>query len=157
MFNNKILLLLAMFLDKSYIWEKSCSWNIGQNTLSQSDCRIFKSSISSKQINEIVSFLACWYKFKKIKVDWKFFGCAWSKMVLTNLVSGLWNWLYLKNEQMDLTDFFACWYRFTKIKSWTKIYWVNMVKNVCGQSGHWTLFRVLWINKFSNWFYRKNE
>ena len=26
-------------------------------------------------------------------------------MVLSNLVSGLWNWLYLKNEQMDLTDF----------------------------------------------------
>ena len=40
---------------------KSCSWDIGQNPLSQSDCRISKWTISPEQIDETVSFLACWY------------------------------------------------------------------------------------------------
>ena len=26
-------------------------------------------------------------------------------MVVANLVSGLWNWLFLQNERMELTDF----------------------------------------------------
>ena len=38
--------------------------------------------------------------------------------------------LILSDEWKDLINwFFACWYRFTKIKSWSKIYWVGMVKN----------------------------
>ena len=53
---------------------KSCVRDIGQNTLSQSDCRISKSSISSEQFNETISFLTCWYKFKKIKCWLKVFG-----------------------------------------------------------------------------------
>ena len=32
---------------------------IGQNALSQSDCRIFRSSVSSEKFDETVSFLAC--------------------------------------------------------------------------------------------------
>ena len=39
---------------------------MGQNALTQSECRIFKSTISPEQINEPVYFLACWYKFTKI-------------------------------------------------------------------------------------------
>ena len=54
-------LLFAVFLHKSSIWEKSYSWDIGQNPLSQSDCRISKWTISPEQIDETVSFLACWY------------------------------------------------------------------------------------------------
>ena len=43
-----------MFLHKSHIWEKSYSWDImDQNVLSQSDCQIFKSALSPKQIDEI--------------------------------------------------------------------------------------------------------
>ena len=53
---------------------KSCVRDIGQNTLSQSDCRISKSSISSEQFDETISFLAWWYKFKKIKRSLKVFG-----------------------------------------------------------------------------------
>ena len=34
--------------------------------------------------------------------------------------------------------FFACWYRFSKIKSWSKLFWLGMVKNGCGQSDLWT-------------------
>ena len=40
-------------------WEKSCSGDVGQNALSQSDCSIFKSIISPEQIDEIVVFFAC--------------------------------------------------------------------------------------------------
>ena len=37
-------------------WEKFCSWDMGQNALSQSHCRIFKSIISPEQIDETASF-----------------------------------------------------------------------------------------------------
>ena len=39
-----------------------------------------------------------------IKVDQKGFGWTWSKMGVPSLVTGLWNWLYLKNELMEWTD-----------------------------------------------------
>ena len=42
---------------------------------------------------------------QKLKVDWKVFDGAWSKMSVANVVSGLQNWLYLKKEEMELTDF----------------------------------------------------
>ena len=59
-------------------WEKSCSWDIGQNHLSQSDCRIFESTISPEQIDETASFFACCYKFTKIESSLKIF---WLGMV----------------------------------------------------------------------------
>ena len=43
-------ILFAVFLHKSRIWENFCSWGMGQNVLSQSDCTIFKSTISPEQI-----------------------------------------------------------------------------------------------------------
>ena len=43
---------MAVFLYRSCTWEKSGSWDMGQNALSQSDCRIFKSTISLEQNNE---------------------------------------------------------------------------------------------------------
>ena len=67
-------MLFAAFLHKSHIWEKSF-WDVGQNPLSQSDCRIFKSNISSEQIDETTSFSACWYKFLKCT-----HFCTWPKM-----------------------------------------------------------------------------
>ena len=68
--------------------EKSCSWDIGQNIFSQSDCRIYKSTISPEQIGETASFFACRYKFTKLKVDQKIF---WLTMVKNGFgQSGLW-------------------------------------------------------------------
>ena len=61
-----------MFLNKSYIFEKSCILDIGENALSQSDCRIFKTIIFPEEINETAAFSACWYKFTKIKLIQKF-------------------------------------------------------------------------------------
>ena len=45
-------ILIIVFLHKSHTWEKSGSWDMSQNVLSQSDCRIFKSIISLKQNGE---------------------------------------------------------------------------------------------------------
>ena len=69
----------------------------------------------------------------KLKGDWKFQGLAWSKVGVASHVTHL-NWLYFKMNRWNKL-IFACWFRFTKIKSWSNIYWVGMVKNVCGQSG----------------------
>ena len=41
-----------ILMHKSHIWEKSDSWDIGQNALGQSDCRSFKSTISLEQNDE---------------------------------------------------------------------------------------------------------
>ena len=119
-------------------WEKSCSWEIDQNVLSQSDCRIFKSTISPKQIDEITLFFTCWYKFIKIKSWLKIFsmvknGCG---------QYGLWTLkLTVTQEWIDgINWFFACWYKLMKIKMWLKIFGVGLVKNGCDhQSGDWTL------------------
>ena len=73
LFHKFFFLLFDVFLHKSYIWEKYFSWDIGQNALSQSDCRIFKSSISPEQIDETASFLSRWCKFTTIKSWMKIF------------------------------------------------------------------------------------
>ena len=75
---------------------------------------------------------------QKLKVDWKCFVWAWSKMV--------WPICYLdfKIDYISRMNWwnkliFTCWYRFTKIKTWSKIYWVSIIKNGCDQFGQGTL------------------
>ena len=48
-----------------------------------------KTCISPEQIDETTSFLHVDTSSQKIKVDQKFCGLAWSKMVVANLLSGL--------------------------------------------------------------------
>ena len=51
-------ILFAVFLYKSHTWEKSGSWDMRQNVISQSDCRIFKSTIrvaSRRNLGTLVS------------------------------------------------------------------------------------------------------
>ena len=52
---------------------------MGQNSLSQSDCSIFKWTKSPEQINEIALFFACWYQFKKEKIWWINFPVGMTK------------------------------------------------------------------------------
>ena len=54
-------------MHKSHTWEKSGSWDIGENALGQSDYRIFKSTISLEQNDGKVRFFACWYRFMEIR------------------------------------------------------------------------------------------
>ena len=37
----------------------------------------------------------------KLKDIWKFWGWAWPKKGLASVVTGIWNWLYVKNELME--------------------------------------------------------
>ena len=53
---------------------KSGFWDMGQNYLGQSDCRIFKSIISLEKRDEKVWIFACWCKFIKIKSWLKYVG-----------------------------------------------------------------------------------
>ena len=54
-------------MHKSHIWEKSGSWDMGQNALGQSDYRVFKSTISLEQNDEKAWFFGCWYRFMEIR------------------------------------------------------------------------------------------
>ena len=73
-------------LGKPRVWEKSGSWDMGQNTLGQSDYRIFKSTISLEQNDEKVWFFHVGKDSWNIEVDWKLMGWAWSKMGLAIII-----------------------------------------------------------------------
>ena len=72
-------LFFVVSLHKSYIWKKSCSRDIGQHAPNQSDCMVFKGTISAEQIEQIWSpdskvsdFLHVGTNLCKLKGDWKF-------------------------------------------------------------------------------------
>ena len=57
-----------------------------------------------------------------IKVDQNIWGWAWSEMGVANLVTGLLNWLYLKNELMEWTNFLHTGANIGKLKVISMIY-----------------------------------
>ena len=76
----------------------------------------------------------------------------WAKMFSANQIAGFFNQPYLQNKSMK---YLACWYKFPWIKSWSKIVYMGMARNGCGQSGHWTLKLAVsqeWIDGM-NWFF----
>ena len=89
------------------ILENFGSWDMCQNVLGPSDCRIFKSTISLEQNDEKVWFFACWYNFVEIKSWLKNIGisvvinvCAHSgcrnlKLTVSQIVTNGINWLLL--------------------------------------------------------------
>ena len=50
---------------------------------------------------ELTDFLQFDTDLQKLKANPKFIGWACSKMGVASMVTRLWNWLYLKNEQME--------------------------------------------------------
>ena len=79
---------------------------MGQIVLTQLDCRIFQSTISPEQVNEIDWSFAC-----SVHTNLKLIKSLW-----VGLVVGLLNWLYLKNEPMELTNFFDAGANSRKLK-----------------------------------------
>ena len=71
--------IFPLFLHKSHTWEKSTSWDIGQNALNQSGCSIFKLTISLEQNDEKAWFFACWCRFIEIKSQLKNIGMGMVK------------------------------------------------------------------------------
>ena len=63
-----------MLLCKSHIWEKFGSRDMGWNTIGQSHCRIFKSTVSLKQNKKKLEFLHVDTHSWKFEVDVNFFG-----------------------------------------------------------------------------------
>ena len=102
---------------------KTCSWDIDQIYLSQSDCRIFKSTIShfsrTNWWNRLLHFDTT---LQKLKVDRKFFGWTYSKMGGANLVSGL-NLNVSQEWTGGINWLFACYYKFLQFKRRLKIFW----------------------------------
>ena len=92
-----------------------------------------------KNSMKTVSFLACWYKFTKIK--------GWLKTFCLDMVknwygqSGPWTLkLTVSQEWIDGMNWvFAWWCKFMKAKSYFTDYWVTMVKNGHGHLVHETL------------------
>ena len=82
-------MLIVEFLHKFHIREKSCLWDTGQNALSQSCCRILKSTISPEQMDKTAAFFACWCNFKYWKLFEKFLVGHGQNMGVANPVSGL--------------------------------------------------------------------
>ena len=110
------------------------------------DYRIFKSKKSMKQPH----FLYVNTNSQKLKVDPKFFDRALSKIGVANLVSRCSNWLYFKNEQMQLTEFLHAGPNIRKDKIWFNCFWLSVVKNCYGLLIHETLKSALLKNEFIN-------
>ena len=137
MFYNKKFLLFAVFLDKIYIWKKSCSQDIGQILTANQTAGFLNQVFFMKKINEISSFLACWCKFKKIKSWLKIVwlgiiifdqSCLWTlKLTLKLTVSQEWtngiNWfLHVDTDLQKLkaNQKFIVW-------AWSKIVAASLV------------------------------
>ena len=81
---------------------------MGQNALDQSDCSIFKLTISLEQNDEKAWFFACWYRFMEIK--------SWLKNIRVVMIKkwcghfGLWTKLAVSQEGVDRINWFlVCW------------------------------------------------
>ena len=98
------LCIIAIFLQKSYIWEKPGSLDIGQNALGQSDRRIFKSNKSLDQNYEMFFCMLIQIRvnselLKNIEVGFIKNGCGNSGH--RTLKSNFLKKLCLKNESME--------------------------------------------------------
>ena len=121
--------MFAVFLHKSHIWEKSGSWDMDQNALGQSDCRIFKSTISLEQIDKKTWFFACWYRFMEIK--------SWLKNIEVGVVKSMCGHLRVRTLKLALSQeamnginwFLVCWYKFKKDESSCSNFLVVVFKN----------------------------
>ena len=128
-----------------------------QNVFSQYGCRIFQSTISLGQVDEIAWFLTCWYKFTCIK--------SWPKNVWVGMVrngcgqSGHRTFKIGCISRMNWRNnwFSACWCKFRKAKSYFNGFWLGLVKKRCGHwmsewvSGHWMSQWICWMNFWIGW------
>ena len=71
----------------------------------QSGQETLKLTLSEEWTEGVNWFFYVYTNSQKVKVDREFFKWALSKMGVVSLVTVLENWLYRKNEQMELTDF----------------------------------------------------
>ena len=116
-----------------------------KNGCGQSGDGTLKLIVSDESIDWINWFFTYFYKnitifykliptdLQKLKVDQKIFVWAWIKMGLTSLVTGLLNWIYLKNEWWNQLIFLHVGTNSGKLKVDSII---CIVKNDHGPLGH---------------------
>ena len=78
----------------------------------------------------------------------------WAKMFSANQIAEFFNQTYLKTNQWN-SLMFCMLVQIQKTKIWSKSFWLGMVENGCGQSGHGTLKLTVsqeWIDGM-NWFF----
>ena len=107
-------------LAKLKVLGKPGSWDTAQNAVSQSDYRIFKSTIS----------LDSW----KIEVDWKNIGVGMVNFrcdhsILRTLKLAVCQKKKKKKKKKKEIWLLVCWYKFMKAKNYFNNFWVVMVKN----------------------------
>ena len=100
---------------------------MGQNALGQSDCRIFKSTITLDQYDKKPWFFACWCRFmesrswlKNIEVIKN--GCGHSVLRTLKLA-------VCQGQMNEINWFLMCWYKIIKGKSYFNNFLVMVVKS----------------------------
>ena len=135
----------------SHTWERSGSWDLGQNALSQSDCRIFKSTITLEQNNEKAWFFVCLYKFIEIK--------GWLENIGVVVVKNGWGHSGLRTQKLAISQegmnvinwLLMCSLKFRKAKSYFNNFGM-MVTNGLSVFGLGTLKSAVsqeWIDEMS--------
>ena len=106
------------------------------------------------ELMELTEFLHAGTNSSKSKLNWKFLEWAWLKWAWP-----VWwgssksNCIWRRNRWNKLI--LCMLIQIHKIKCWSNIFWVGMVKNGCGQSGHGNLKLTVpqkWTNGI-NWFF----
>ena len=157
-------ILIAEWFDKpSHIWEKSGFWDIGQNGIGQSDCRVLKWTLTLEQSHEKAWFFVSSYKFIEIKSWLKNIGVG---VVIRGSIHSGHRILILtisQNEKNRIKKFLVYWHEYRKAKSYFSTFWHVAVKNVHSLLGHGSLKSVIsqeWIDgmsySFAFWYKFRN-
>ena len=105
---------------------------MSQNALSQSDYRIFKSTISLEQNDEKAWIFACWYIFIESRSWLKNTGVCILKTGCAHSVLRTLKLAVCQGKTNEINWFLVCWYKFVKAKSYINNFFVVVVKNGCG-------------------------
>ena len=123
-------------IKKNLIFSKSY---VGKNLVPEKQVKMLSANQIAGFLNQLflqcklmdqLHFLHVNTKWQKLKVKIFLVGHG-QRLDVAKTISEKW--------ADGIIDYFECWCRFTKNKSWSKMFWVSIFKNGCGQSGHGTL------------------
>ena len=133
-------------------------WDMKQNALSQSDCRISKSTmflehdISIPLENDVKAwFFACWYKIMKIESRLKNIAVSMFKIGCDYSCHRTLKMAVFQEWIDKISWFLAYWYKFRKAKRCFNNCRVDKVKNGQNCLAHGTLESGVGHNDLMNW------
>ena len=107
---------------------KSGSWDMGQTALSQSDYRIFKSTISLEQNDEKAWIFACWYIFMESRSWLKNIGLGIFKNGYGHSALRTLRLAVRQGKMNERNWILVCWYKFMKAKSYFNNFFLSWSK-----------------------------